>query len=283
MKQTATKSLGIKILFFFSSFGLFLLFFVLFCSFTTSRLGDDFLKQLGLTKTSADEKITDGILGGYVNTYGVKNAKNIALGNRKAVVLDLLTYTKQQVSGAAFVKKYNELRDSYKPKETIPETPEQDRAASIARAKEAVAHSEKAWSTAQPHYKKMVEETLKAAKEHLTNEEDPNNRHQVLYAKNYPSLVKTMKDSYAFALAQWEKKYPSNQMLYVKTRLQEFLDATKDVDFSAETTTKPNGKKYFVNTVYEHKDSRWKMAFRAGKEVIEPAREFVQKWMEEIK
>jgi hypothetical protein len=282
MKQT-TKPLGLKIFHFFSSFGLFLLLLVLFCSFTTSRLGDDFLKQLGLTKTSADEKITDGILGGYVNVYGVKNAKNIAVGNRKAVVLDLLAYTKQQVSSAAFLKKYNEMRDSYKPKETIPETPEQDRAASIARAKEAVAQSEKALSTAQPQYKKMFEETLKSAKENLKSEEDPNNRHQVLYAKNYPSLVKTMKDSYTFALAQWEKKYPSNQLLYVKTRLQEFMDATKDVDYSAELTTKSNGKKYFVNPAYERKDSRWKMAFRAGKEVIEPAREFVQKWMEEIK
>src|SRR5947209_12813178 len=127
MKQSTSKSISIKILFFFSTFGLFLFFFILFCSFTASRLGDDFLKELGITKASADEKITDGILGGYVNTYGVKNAKNIAVGNRKAVVLDLLAYTKQQVSSAAFIKKYNELRDSYKPKEHIPETPEQDR------------------------------------------------------------------------------------------------------------------------------------------------------------
>jgi len=283
MKQTTTKSLGIKILFFFSSFGLFLLLFVLFCSFTTSRLGDDFLKQLGITKTSADEKITDGILGGYVNVYGVKNAKNIAFGNRKAVVLDLLAYTKQQINSAAFIKKYNELRDSYKPKEYVPETPEQDRAASIARAKEAVAQSEKALSNAQPQYKKMFEETVKSAKENLKNEEDPNNRHQVLYAKNYPSLAKQMKDNYAQQLADWEKKYPTNQLLYVKKRLQEFLDATKDVDYSAELTTKSNGKKYFVNPAYERKDSRWKMAFRAGKEVIDPAREFVQKWIEEIK
>lgn len=135
---------------------------------------------------------------------------------------------------------------------------------------------------AQPQYKKTFEATLKSAQDNLKSEEDLNNRHQVLYAKNYPGLVKEMKDGYARQLADWEKKYPSNQLLYVKVRLQEFLDATKDVDYSAELTTK-NNKTYFVNPAYERKDSRWKMAFRAGKEVIEPAREAVQKWMEEIK
>jgi hypothetical protein len=282
MKQATSKPLGLKIFFFLTSFSIFLFFFLVFCSFTTTRLGDDFLKQLGLTKSSADERITSGILGGYVNVYGVKNAKNIALGDRKAVVLDLLAYTKTQAGGAAFLKKYNEMRDSYKPKEYIPETPEQDRAASIARAKDAVAQAEKTLTTAQPQYKKLFEESLKSAKDNLKSEEDPANRHQVLYAKNYQGLVKQMKDNYAQQLKEWEKKYPTNQLLYVKMRLQEFIDATKDIDYSAELTTK-NSKKYFVNPAYERKDNRWKMAFRAGKEVVEPAREFVQKWMEEIK
>jgi hypothetical protein len=68
----------------------------------------------------------------------------------------------------------------------------------------------------------------------------------------------------------------------VKKRLQEFLNTTNGIDFSAELTEK-NGKKVFVNPDYERKDGRWKMAFRAGKEVVEPARNFVQKWIGEIK
>jgi hypothetical protein len=70
--------------------------------------------------------------------------------------------------------------------------------------------------------------------------------------------------------------------LFVKKRLEEFLNVTKDIDFSAELTER-NGKKIFVNQQYEFKDSRWKMAFRAGKEVVEPARDFVEKWINEIR
>jgi hypothetical protein len=44
-----------------------------------------------------------------------------------------------------------------------------------------------------------------------------------------------------------------------------------------------NGKKVFVNRAYESKNNRWKMAFRAGKEVVQPARAFVQQWLGEIK
>lgn len=282
MKQTTAKPIVLKLLLFFFSFSLFLLFLIVFCSFKTSRLGDDFLRQLGITKESANERINSGILGGYVNAYGIKNAKNIALGDRKAVVLDLLAYTKQQVSGDAFVKRYNEMRMQFKPKENIAPTPEQDRATIIAAAKEAVAKMEEAQKKSGPQYKAMFDEAVKTAKENLKQVEDPNNKSQALYAKNYPGLVKNFKEDYARQLADWEKKFPANQLLYVKMRLQEFTDATKDVDYTAELTAK-NGKKYFVNPAYERKDGRWKMAFRAGKEVMEPAREFVQKWTAEIK
>ena len=38
-------------------------------------MADDFLKQLGISKPGADEKITNSILDGSLDTYGVKNAK----------------------------------------------------------------------------------------------------------------------------------------------------------------------------------------------------------------
>ncbi len=63
---------------------------------------------------------------------------------------------------------------------------------------------------------------------------------------------------------------------------EKFLDEMSNIDFDAALTEK-NGKQLFVNPDYERKSNRWKMAFRAGKEVIEPARIFVQQWADEIK
>ena len=95
-------------------------------------------------------------------------------------------------------------------------------------------------------------------------------------------LKKSFAASNETRLQEWESEYPENQLLFVKQRLQQFMEETKDIDFAAQTIEK-NNKTVFVNPAYERKSNRWKMAFRAGKEVIEPARVFVQQWINEIK
>ena len=281
MRQAISKRKTKGLILFFVPTFLLCLFFAI-CSFTVQKFTDDFLKQLGITKQSADEKITNSILGGYIDSYGIKNARNIALGNRKAVTLDLLSYIKKYVNSPAFVKEYNDLRDRNKPKEQILETPDEMQVKEIASRKKAVADIEENLKTANASVKKFFESSLEQARKALKEAEDPNNKYIVAYRKNYPQSAKTFKESYDRSIADWNSRYPQNQLLFVKKRLQEFLDVTKDIDFSAELTEK-NGKKIFVKPEYEHKDSRWKMAFRTGKEVVEPARDFIQKWMDEIK
>ncbi|MBO9682213.1 MAG: hypothetical protein J7502_06010 [Flavisolibacter sp.] len=281
MRQTISKKRNKNFLLFFAPSFILTLFFLV-CSFTAQKLADDFLKQLGITQQGANEKITNSILNGYIDSYGIRNAKNIASGNRKVVTLDLLNYIKKHVGSAAFIKEYNEMIDRYKPTEYIPQTPEEMRSEMIENAKTAVAKSEEMLRKSDPSFKSIFEKNVEDAKKALKDAEDPNNKHYLAYTKNYPQAVKNYKASYEHAIADWNTKYPSNQLLFVKKRLEEFLNATKDIDFAAELTEK-NGKKVFVNPDYERKDNRWKMAFRAGKEVVEPAREFVQKWISEIK
>jgi hypothetical protein len=152
----------------------------------------------------------------------------------------------------------------------------------IKNAKEAVAISEEYVKKADAKTKAIFVDNLKYATQNLKEAEDPNNKHVKAYTQNYPELLKSMETSSKMMLQDWEAKYPANPLLFVKTRLQQFLDETKDIDFSAELTDKKN-KKVFVNPAYESKSSRWKMAFRAGKEVVLPAREFVQQWLSEIR
>ena len=258
-----------------------LFFFLLLSSFTATRMVDDFLKQLGIGKVAADEKIINTILGGSIDTYGVKNVKNILAGNRKAITLDLLAYTKKQVNSAAFIKQYAAMKEKAKPELAVAQTPEEMRNADIAAAKKGIADIEATIKKADATNKPIFEKVLVEAKKSLIKAEDPNNKQYVNYAKGYDGLVKDFKAMNEKRLAKWEEDYPTNHLLYVKERLVQFIDATNDIDFSAETVIK-NGKKVFVNPLYERKGNQWKMAFCAGKEVIEPAREFVQQWIAEI-
>jgi len=242
----------------------------------------DFLKELGITKMETDKKITNSILGGYINTDGIKNAKNIVIGNRAAVVKDLLVYTKQYVNSDAFKKEYASLKESHKPTQYKVETPEEMRKTNIETYKKSVAETEGYLKKADASMKPVFEQALAESKKLLKEAESPTNKQIANYTKNYPELAKSNQQSYERELQKWEMQYPTNQILFVKQRLQQFLTETKDIDFAAELATK-NGKKIFVNSAYESKGSRWKMAFRAGKEVVEPARTFVEQWLAEIK
>jgi vacuolar-type H+-ATPase subunit E/Vma4 len=256
--------------------GAFLLF-----SFTIKTLTGDFLKQLGISKTDADEKIINSILGGSLDQYGVRNAKNIAVGNRAAVTKDLFLYTKTYVGSPAFIKAYNELRQREKPEVRVMQTPEAMHKELIERSKKAVADVEASAQKADATMKPMFEKMVVDAKKQLKEAEDPNNKMIANYRKNYPQGLKDMEKVNQKLLADWESKYPGNHLLFVKMRMQQFLDETKDIDFNAQLIEK-NGKKYFVNKAYESKGNRWKMAFRAGKDAVETARTFVQQWINEI-
>jgi hypothetical protein len=251
-------------------------------SFKTEQLYGDFLKQLGITKQEANDKISGSFLAGGLNYYGIRNLKNIGTSDRAAIVKELAAYAKQYANSPEYIKQYMALNESNKPQQYKLETPEEMRANMIRLAKEAVQQTEESLKKAPAEMKSIFEKTLEAAKQNLKQAEDPNNKALKAYSQNFSAAEKQMKESHENLLKQWEEKYPANHLLYIKVRLQEFLDATKDVDFSAQLIEK-NGTKYFVNPDYERKGNRWKMAFRAGKESVETARALTQQWMNEIK
>ena len=251
-------------------------------SFKTEQLYGDFLKQLGITKQEANEKISGSFLAGGLNYYGIRNLKNIVTSDRAAIVKDLASYAKQYANSPEYIKQYLALKESNKPEQYKLETPEEMRANMIRLAKEAVQQTEESLKKAPTEMKSIFEKTLEAAKQNLKQAEDPNNRAMKAYSQNFAAAEKQMKESHESLLKQWEAKYPTNHLLYIKVRLQEFLDATRDVDFTAQLTEK-NGIKYFVKPDYESKGNHWKMAFRAGKDAVETARALAQQWMNEIK
>ncbi len=254
--------------------------FALF-SFTVKKINNDFLKQLGMTQSQADEKITHSMLGGYLDTYGLKNAKNIALGNRAAVVSDLLHYTKKHIASPAFKKEYAALKDKNKPKPYVVQTPDEMRAQNIAALKKSIVDLEGYQKKSDASMKAMYDKSIADAKKMLADAEDPNNKAIVNYTKNYPKILKDNESYYERDLKKWEAQYPTDPIQFVKVRLQKFMTETEGIDYAAELITK-NNKKVFVNPDYERKSNYWKMAFRAGKEVTETARTFVGTWLAEI-
>jgi hypothetical protein len=251
-------------------------------SFMPKNNFDDIFSQLGISRTDAEKKIMNSFLGGYFDQFGIMNAKNIVKAKRAAMTRDILDYAKKQAIGTTFIKEYNALRDYEKPRPITVQTPEQFQADLIDRSRKAVADMEasvkKADASLKPTFEKMAEEARKQLKE----VEDPDHKYVRNYRKNYDQLVRDADSRHAKRLSEWEAKYPADHMKFVKIRLEQFLEETDDIDFSAKLIEK-NGIKYFVNPDYERRSNRWKMAYRAGEDVIQTARNYVQEWINEIR
>lgn len=250
-------------------------------SFTARSMADGFLQQLGISKTDADKKISNSILGGYLDAYGVKNLKNIAAGNKTAVAKDLLNYTKKQLSSPAFIKEYNEQRNNSKPQPDNIEKPEEVRQRMISDYKKGIQDIEKMLATADAATKTSFEKMVTDSKKRLAEAEDVNSKTNQQLRKSYEDQLQYGKAAFDKRIADWETQYPSNPQLFIKKRLEQFMTETANIDFDAATTVK-NGKRVFTDAAYERKSNRWKMAYRAGKEVVETARTFVQQWLTEI-
>lgn len=256
---------------------------VMLLSFTVrKKMNDDFLKQLGISKVSADKKISRSLLNGSLDGYGLKNLKNIAAGDKKAIANDLLQYTKQFVNSDAYINEYIALRESNKPEMQVLQTPEEMQAGLIKSGKESEAMLLETIKKADASSKEIFEKSLESVRKQLKEIEDPNNKSMAGYRKGYPMLVKNRDEVYQKRLVEWELEYPADHLQYIKIRLQQFMEETRDIDFTADTR-EINGIKYFTNKAYEQKSDRWKMAYRAGKDVVETSRKFAEAWMNEIK
>lgn len=252
-------------------------------AWTGKKMADDIWKQLGLTQSEADINIKYSILNGNFAYFGAKNARNIVAGDRIAVIRDLATYAKKYAASAEFKREYEANRARRKPADAYLRTFSVDsfKLVEKERIAEAIKATEANANHSNPKIKNAVPYRLEALKKELTDLDDPNNRRIKTYVDNYQRSNDAALKKYGEALKKYESEWPADPKLMIRRRLQQMLDITADVDYSAELK---DGRKYreFVNPVYEAKPKEWKLAFRAGKPATDAVRTIAQQWLQEL-
>ena len=260
----------------------------LFCLYTlalkTKAVADDLWKQLGLTQSEANNNIKFSILNGSFYYFGAKNAKNIAAGDRVAVINDLVAYAKNYAGSDEFRRAYENERKLHKPADQLIFNISADsiRSAEKQRINEAIKQTEANANNPNPKIKNGVPLRLENLRKELAALDDPNSK--VIQAKvnQMQQMNNSFASQYNNEMKKFETRYPENPQVLIKTRLQEILNITADVDYTAEL--KQSGKwMIFVNPVYEKKSKEWKLAFRAGKPATDAVRAIAQKWLQELK
>lgn len=257
----------------------------LFSSYKTRQAAEDIWKALGLSQQAGTDGIKNSFLNGYLQYYGARNAKNIALSDRKAVATDLLNYTKQYINGPVFKKQYEDMRkntEPHKPEATKIKTLEEIRKEEIAKTEQSIKEMEKSMKEVSADVAKSLKPVLEMQKQTLKDYQDPKNQMLTIIYESEKQAAERRQQEYEEDIVSWKKNYPENISQFISDKLKKMLDATKGIDYNAALVEKYNRKR-FVNPAYESKNREWKQGFRAGKEVTETARAFAQQWLGELK
>lgn len=237
----------------------------------------DILKALGIPPAMAKDHISSSFMGSFFSTPSNSSYKNYPAGKRAEAVQHLGYFAKTYLTSIEFQKNYKEQVEMMKP--TKPKTVQERVAESLEDFKKMLKQNEKMMSN--PQLKAGAEKNIVGIKDLIATYEDknhPKHTKQMGYIQMaYDGDMKWYNDQ----VAKLEAKYPADIKQFLKMRLQEFLDISATVDYSAEL--KQDGKlKKFVNPAYERQSMNWKYCFRAGKETTEAARAFVQQWLKEL-
>jgi hypothetical protein len=249
-------------------------------SFTTfnSRV-DDIFKTLGIPAANAKDHIWKSFAGRYFSFPTGANIKNVPADKRVAAIQEIGAYIKEYLLSADFNKQYEAFREQRRP--LSPATMHERIKAQIADYNQQLSESQLRNKTADPELKPLYEASIKMYKQLITSLENA-------YDPDYSRQIEGMTiqydydmGDYAYRMKQFEKEYPADVRAFIKLRLREFIQLSTNVDFNAQLVEK-NGKKKFINHVYESKSEIWKYCFRAGKQSTEAARALAEQWLKEI-
>ncbi len=239
----------------------------------------DVIQELGMKHSHAQTYILNNLVGNFdatpigsdpvedvggssvdapFNSFKVpftRNLKGIVAGDKAGVAKEVCNYVKEYVNSGEFIEAYTELRAKTKP---ISEPPRLS-PAEVKSIEQHLVQAEKALKQAVGYMTKQQQDEAKKAIAEQQLE---------LQQQKDPTPNQTL----------WAQMYPADPAVMVKKRLQEYLALVATVDFKAEITGS-GGSRTFVNPAYEAKPVKWKVLYRAGKEVNEVVTGFVKQWL----
>lgn len=259
-------------------------FLILTIATTVYGFTADIIERLSLQKQSANLYILNDFVGdwtsgsnfnedtgGASNTNSIDNQlkqfqipnsrtlSSIISGDKVGAAKELCAYVKEYVESPEFLAAYKAKREKAKPT-SEPYRPD---AATINLQKSSLKQTE-------AQYVQLKKNKMIPASALSQMEKGIADMKQQIAEWDNPAPNKT----------RWEKMYPEDASVVVKNRLQEYLAVAATVDFSA-TLTPAGRKRKFTNPAYENQSLKWKAIYRAGKDVNDEVKAFVNNWLKE--
>jgi hypothetical protein len=245
--------------------------------------GQAITTQLGITDGRAKEAVFDSFMAGAVSLAGKAEVFSAATPQaRVAMVNGATTLARAFVESDEFKRRYADHREANGP-DPLPaeQTADQMLAKQRAGFEQQVEALRKQFvqDSITPEQKATLEEGFETMRARFTEMEKGPQRAEM------ETMLKGQRaeqvSAHAAATKEFETLFPADARALVAMRLRAFLDATRDIDFTAKLVEQDKLRK-FADPALEAKPSEWKMCFRAGKPATDAAREFARKWLADL-
>ena len=239
--------------------------------------------QLGITEGRAKEAVFDSFMAGAVSIAGKAEVFIAASPQaRLAMVRAATTLARAFTESDEFKRRYADHREANGP-DPLPDeqTAEQALAKQRAGFEQQVEALRKQFvdDAITPEQRATLEEGFETMRARFTEMEKGS---QLAEMEGVLKAQRTQQvRAHAAASKEFEALYPADARSLVAMRLRQFLDVTRDVDFTAKLVEQDKKQK-FADPGIEAKPQEWKMCFRAGQAATEAAREFARKWVADL-
>jgi len=248
-----------------------------------SVLAQSSLSNFGINSTDLQPKIVNALVTGYVPVY--PNRKQFFAASpalRAGFVKDALSFTKAYTESASFLEHYRKEREAARPVPSPSQaTPDERYAKYLADQRKGIQEMKQNVAKMPPDMQNQMAETVKQMEANADRQaKDP--QMIAMMKQNFAVQEQADQKDHQERLANFEKRFPADPRTLIASRLRQFLDLSKDVDFSAKLVPAGGGKMRFADPRYEAKPPEWKLCYRAGKDAVDAARTFAADWLRQL-
>jgi hypothetical protein len=238
----------------------------------------DVLSDFGISEGRAREAFFDSFASGSVSLVGnVQVFKAASPQVRASMVKTVTALARTYAESSDFARRYADHREANAP-DPLPPAKTADDVLAKQRAdyEKQVAEMRAMFDEITPQQRVVLERGFDEMFARFDAMEKDGTKAQLTDLLN--AQRERDVQAYEARMKEFERDFPKDSGALVAMRLRRFLDATRDLDFSARLVER-DGKMRFADPALEARPAEWKMCFRAGQPATQSAREFAQSWL----
>jgi flagellar biosynthesis GTPase FlhF len=241
------------------------------------------LANFGVNTTEVQRKLVSSLVNGYAPAY--PNRKQFQAGTpamRAAFAKEALAWLKACTESPAFQEDYRKQREAARPAAPSSQGTADERYAKyLADQRRSLQEMKQNVAKMPPDMQKQMAEAVKTMEAQL--ERSSKDAQMIAMMKQgLAQQAAADQNVYQQRLADFEKRFPAEPRVLVASRLREFLELSKSVDFDAKLVPAGSGKMKFADPQYERMPERWKLCYRAGRDAVQAARAFATDWLRQL-